>query len=414
MPLKTQLRAKHGQVFRLGQVVNLLQMSSAELTEHLAAQAQENPVLVLRQRRAASMSATDVLEMTAVEQANSLYDHVFQELAGLIGQGGLMEKVITALVAELEPSGWLGRPVDAIAESLDLSVMLVETALQVVQKRIDPPGLFARNLQECLRLQLEERETMTADMDVVLAHLSELESGGTAALVRATGLSGDAVQDCLVLLRQLDPKPGTAFVSDPTLTREPDVRVSLSDDRLEIEYLAAWQGDVEIIDLPRSGRASEATEALAQARSLQHALKARASAQKQVVGQIVERQGAYFRFGDQALVPMTLSEIAQETGFHLSTVSRVLNGLLIEGPNGIVLARTLFSGTASVRGTQSKPQVQARIRALLAEEDSKKPLSDRRLTAILQSEGIAISRRVVSNYRQDIGIHPAAKRRQRA
>ncbi|MBY6068973.1 helix-turn-helix domain-containing protein [Leisingera aquaemixtae] len=414
MPLKTQLRVKHSQVFRLGQVVTLLQMSAAELDEHLAAEAQANPMLVLRQRRAAGMSATDVLEMTAVEQANSLYDHVFRELAGLIGQGGLMEKLITALIAELEPSGWLARAPAEIAESLELSGELVETALRVVQKRVDPAGLFARDLIDCLRLQLEDQDVMTEDMEMVLDHLPALESGGPAALVRATELSRDRVQDCLALLRRLDPKPGSAFVSDPTLTREPDVRITPSGEGWEIEFLSSWQGDIEIAKLPRGGRASEASEALAKARALKHALDMRVSALKEVVGEIVERQGTYFRFGDRALAPMTLSEIARETGFHLSTVSRVLNGLLIEGPNGIVLARNLFTGTASAQATQSKPQVQARIRALLAGEDPKKPLSDRRLTAILQSEGIAVSRRVVSKYRQDIGIHAAAKRRLRA
>lgn len=413
MPLGTHLRTKHGQVFRLGQVVSLLQMSSAELDEHLAEQAQDNPMLVLRQRRAAGMSATDVLEMTAVAQANSLYDHVFHELAGLIGQGGLMEKVVTALIAELEPSGWLGRGPDAIAESLGLSVRLVETALRVVQKRVDPAGLFARDLQDCLRLQLDDRDAMTEDMAAVVDHLPALEKGGPEVLARATGLSRDRVQECLTVLRRLDPKPGSAFVTDPTLTREPDVRITPSGDGWEIEFLS-WHGDVEVIELPRGGRADETSEALAQARALKHALDMRVSALKQVVGEIVERQGAYFRLGDRALAPMTLSGIARETGFHLSTVSRVLNGLLIEGPNGIVLARTLFTGTVSAQATQSKPQVQARIRALLAEEDPKRPLSDRRLTAILQSEGIAVSRRVVSNYRQEIGIHSAAKRRLRA
>ncbi|GLO69944.1 RNA polymerase sigma-54 factor [Phaeobacter inhibens] len=414
MPLKTQLRAKHSQVFRLGQVVTLLQMTATELDEHLAAEAQENPILVLRQRRAAGMSATDVLEMTAVAQPNSLYDHVFRELAGLLGQGGLMEKLITALIAELEPSGWLGRTPAAIAESLQLNEELVDAALRVVQKRIDPAGLFARDLKDCLRLQLEDRDAMTAEMELVLDHLPALERGGPSALAKATELSSDSVQECLALLRRLDPKPGNAFVVDPTLTREPDVRITPSGDGWDIEFLSSWQGGVEITQLPRGGRASEANEALAKARALKHALDMRVSALKGVVGEIVERQGAYFRLGDRALAPMTLSEIARETGFHLSTVSRILNGLLIEGPNGIVLARTLFTGTASAQATQSKPQVQARIRALLAEEDLRKPLSDRRLTAILQSEGIAVSRRVVSNYRQDIGIHPAAKRRLRA
>ncbi|MDK3075017.1 helix-turn-helix domain-containing protein [Sedimentitalea sp. JM2-8] len=414
MVLGTYLRAKHSQVFRLGQVVNLLQMSSAELDEHLSEQANDNPMLVLRQRRAVGTSTTDVLEMTAVEQATGLYDHVFRELTGLIGQGGLMEKVIMALIGELEPSGWLGRGPDAIADSLGLSVTLVETALQVVQKRVDPAGLFARGLQECLQLQLEDRDAMTGEMALVLDHLQVLESGGPAALVRATGVTYDTVQECLAVLRRLDPKPGSAFASDPTLTREPDVRITLSDNGCEIEFLSTRQDIIEIPRIPRGGRSHETTEAMAKARSLKHAFEIRQSALKQVVGAIVKRQGAYFRFGDRALAPMTLSEIAQETGFHLSTVSRVLNGLLIEGPNGIVLTRNLFTGTASAQATQSKRQVQARIRTLLAKEDPKTPLSDRRLTAILQSEGIAVSRRVVSNYRQEIGIYAAAKRRLRA
>lgn len=255
---------------------------------------------------------------------------------------------------------------------------------------------------------------MTEDMVLVLAHLPVLDGGGAGAMVRATGLSPDAVRDCLAMLRRLDPKPGSGFVHDPTLLREPDVRITPSGDGWEIEFLSSWQGDIEVTPLPRGGRGPEASEALAKARQVKHALAMRLSAQKQVVGEIVERQGSYFRVGDCALAPMTLSEIARETGFHLSTVSRVLNGLLIEGPNGIVLARSLFTGTASAKAHHSKPQVKARIRALLAGEDPKRPLSDRRLTALLQAEGIAVSRRVVSSYRREIGIDAAAKRRLQA
>ncbi|TNF18389.1 MAG: RNA polymerase subunit sigma-54 [Rhodobacteraceae bacterium] len=408
------MQPRHSQVFRLGQVVTLLQMTGPELDEHLADLARDNPMLILRPRRPGGLNATDVLEMTAVAQPGSLYEHVFAELAGLIGQGGLMEKVITALIAELEPSGWLGRATGEIAEALDLSETLVETALQVVQKRVDPAGLFARDLQECLRLQLEDRDALTADLALVLHHLPVLEQGGIAALVRATGLDPDEVQAGLGVIRRLDPKPGSAFATDATLMREPDVRITPAGDGWEIEFLSSLHRDVEIADLPRAGRTPEASEALARARAVKQALEMRVSALRQVVAEIVERQGAYFRHGDRALAPMTLSEIAQETGFHLSTVSRVLNGLLIEGPNGIVAARRLFGGAASARTVQSKPQVQARIRALLAGEDPARPITDRRLTALLQAEGIAVSRRVVSNYRREIGFPAPAKRRLRA
>lgn len=414
MSLGLHLRAKHSQVFRLGQVVSLLQMSSGELSELLAQEAQDNPMLVLRPRPAAGLSATDLLEMTAVEEANSLYNHVFRELAGLMSSSPAMERLITALIAELEPSGWLGASTGDIAKSLDLSVDLVETALNVVQKRIEPAGLFARDLQDCLRLQLEDRGMMNESFAAILSCLALLETGGVSALVKACGLDPDQVMACLDALRELDPKPGSAFVTDQTLLRQPDVRITPSDDGWDIEFLSSFQSDIQISQLPRQGRTSDTSDALARARALKHALDIRVSALKQVVGELVKHQGDYFRDGASALVPMTMSNIAKDTGFHLSTVSRVMNGLLIEGPCGIVAARTLFSGPAAAGCAHSKTQVQARIRALLSGEDPSRPMSDRRLAVLLQAEGIPVSRRVVSNYRQDSGILAAAKRRRRA
>jgi RNA polymerase sigma-54 factor len=412
MRVGLQLRTRQSQVFNLGQVVSLLKMSTAELAALLAEAAEENPMVVLR-RRPTALSTTDLLEMTAVAEPSSLYAHVSQELAGLLGQGGLMEQVITALIAELEPSGRLGSSPAEIAVALGLGVDLIEAALRVVQKRVTPTGLFARDLQECLRLQLEEREAMSAGMAAVLAHVDVLEQGGVRGLAAACGLPAAEVQAHLSLLRSLNPKPGSAFANDATLMRAPDVRVTSEGDGWEISFLSSHQDDMAVSDLPR-GSGPECREAQARARALKQALEIRRSALRQVVGEIVERQGAFFRHGPQALEPMTMSEIAGESGFHLSTVSRVLNGLLIEGPNGITAARALFGGTASASATQSKPQVQARIRALLADEDPRRPLSDRRLTTLLQAEGIAISRRVVSNYRQEIGFQAATKRRLRA
>lgn len=414
MPLGTYLRPRQSQVFRLGQVANLLQMSAGELDEHLTEIARDNPMLLLRGRPAGGPSVTDVLEMTGVERPPSLYDHVFRELSGLLDQGGLLEKVLVALIAELEPSGWLGRAPEEIADNLNISTSLVETALRVVQKRIDPPGFFARNLAECLRLQLEDRDAVTSELTLVLNHISELESGGMSALVRATGLSTEAVQDCMSVLRRLEPKPGSAFSHDPTLCREPDVRITPSARGWDIEFLSCWQGRIDVATVPRGQRTEETAEAMAKARALKKAVDIRISALRQVVRELVDRQSAYFRQGESALVPLAMSDIADKVGFHLSTVSRVLNGLLIEGPNGIVLARALFPGTASLRAVQSKPQVQARIRDLLRGEDRASPITDRRLTELLQAEGIVVSRRVVSNYRRDIGILPPAKRRLRA
>ncbi|NVK59300.1 MAG: RNA polymerase subunit sigma-54, partial [Rhodobacteraceae bacterium] len=131
MSPSTRLQVSQSQVFRMGHVISVLQLSGDELDEHLLQTAQSNPLLVVRRRRQTAIragSAHDLIDSTFADRPTSLYDHVLRELAGLAGRGAAMERLILALVEELEPSGWLGRPVPQIAERLGLSVQLVETA----------------------------------------------------------------------------------------------------------------------------------------------------------------------------------------------------------------------------------------------------------------------------------------------
>lgn len=411
MSLNLKMNASQTQVFKIGQLIEVLQMTTGELDELLAETARLNPLVVLHPRKTGGVSATDVLEMTAVEEASSLYDHVFRELAGLIMQGGQLARLVIALIEELDRSGWLGRAVPEIAASLGIKSEVVEIALKLVQKRVEPAGLFARNLEECLRLQLEDQNAMSETMGRVLAHLGVLEKGSPACLSKATGLAQSEVARCLSAIRRLNPKPGSNFLTDIALVREPDVKITPSATGWEIEFCSAQQSNLTILPMPKGKETSEMRDALTQARALKRALELRQSALKQVVRVLVDRQNGYFHDGPEALEPMTMSGIAQITGFHLSTVSRVLNGLLIEGPHGVIAARVLCAGAASAKMDHSRPKVQARIRAMLAAEDSAHPLSDRALTARLQAENIFVSRRIVSRYRQQIGLSPAAKRR---
>ncbi|QEW20997.1 RNA polymerase sigma-54 factor 2 [Marinibacterium anthonyi] len=404
-----RLQPRQAQVFRLGQVVGILQMTEAELDAHLGEAARDNPMLTLQWRPLAG--AGDMIEMLAVAEVNSLHAHVMQELAGLRAQGGLIERLIMALIEELEPSGRLGRSVAEIAMALDVAEELVGTALTLVQKRVEPAGLFARTLGECLRLQVEDREEMTPEMDLVLSHLPVLERGGVGGLAQATGLCEAAVAGCLAAIRRLDPKPGARFAADPTLMRDPDVILRPDGTGWEIDLGTRLRAEAGIARLPGGARSPETREALARARALKQALEIRRSALEQVVRVLVSRQDGFFRDGVQALEPLSMAEIAQETGFHPSTVSRVMNGLLIEGPNGVVAARSLISGTAGAGSAHARPRVMARIRALLALEDPGAPLSDRKLVALLEAEGIRVSRRVVSKYRHEIGAATATRRK---
>ncbi|MBF9035868.1 RNA polymerase subunit sigma-54 [Rhodobacterales bacterium HKCCE2091] len=414
MKLGLNTRTRQAQVFKLGQVIGVLQMSAAELDEHLAEQAQDNPFLAVARRpwagRAAAC-ATDLLETMAGDDCPGLHEHVMRELAGLILQGGLVERLVLGLVAELEPSGWLARPVVEIADDLGVSEEVLEIALALVQKRVSPTGLFARSLADCLRLQLVENGQLCDRMALVLDHLPAL-SGGSAVLAAATGLDEDEIARCLGVLKRLNPKPGSDFSRDLALMREPDVRVIPTDDGCEIEFSNDRLDAIAIRDIP-GAESAESREAICRAKSLKRALDLRRSAVEKVVRALVERQRDYFRVGDRALAPLSLSDLAAETGFHLSTVSRVLAGLLIEGPGGIVTARALCPGAACTGSGPSKPQVVAWIRSLIGAEDADCPLSDARLAERLATEGVRVSRRVVSKYREELGIPAAPLRRRR-
>lgn len=419
MSFATRLHTRPSQVFRMGHVISVFEMTGEELNEHLLQAARDNPFLVVRRRRLASAlssSALDQVDIDSADAPTSLYDHVAQELAGLIAPGGAMKRLVLALIEELEPTGWLARPLAEIAAELKLDPDLVERGLRLVQRRVSPAGLFARDLRECLRLQLEDQGLWEPEIEAVLGHLPLLERGGIPALAQATGLSAETVSGHLARIRRLDPKPGTRFCTDLTLMREPDVRVEPRGEGWVAILKSTFETQVSLLPGSAGDNSPEMRRALAQARSLKQALELRQSALQAIMRVMLEIQGAFFRDGQEALRPLTLSTIAERTGFHLSTVSRVLNGLLIEGPNGIVPARDLCARSCA-RGCDDaapKPKVLSRLRNILAAECPACPLSDQQLSEMLLAEGLAVSRRVVSKYRQELGFAPAGQRRQRA
>lgn len=416
MTLALQLRTGQAQVFRLGHLMQVLQMSATELEDHLVEAARDNPLIEIRRRRGASVATggiSDILEMTAEDAASSLYDHVMRELAGPISRGGDLARIIMALIEDLEPTGWLGSPLSALASDLGLSEGILESALSFVQRQVDPAGLFARDLKECLRLQLVDRGLHSGTMVDVLENLDVLENGGPDALAAATELPPAQVDACLATMCRLDPKPGARFHCDPTLMREPDVTVEASAEGWSIKLKSAFESDVAMTAWPSGMHSPDVRAALARARSLKQALELRRSVLKQIMQVMVAWQGDFFRHGSKALKPLTMSEIAHATGVHVSTVSRVLNGLLIEGPAGIILARDLCARRCAVasQNAPAKPQIVSRIRALLRAEDPASPHSDQRLSELLREEGLPVSRRVVAKYRREMGLSPASVRR---
>ncbi|BBU55232.1 RNA polymerase factor sigma-54 [Mameliella alba] len=409
---------RQAQTFVLHQSMALLRLTAAEVTELLTQAAEVNPHLLVRRPRRrflVGLGASEALEATLADGACSLIAHVQTELSDLISRGGLMERIITRLMEDLEPSGWINTDLGRIARDLGIRETLVEATLRLVQERVSPTGLFARDLRECLHLQLAERGEVSPEMEAVLSHLDLLQTGGADALADKAGLSPGTVAACLARIRTLDPKPGARFDADPALTREPDARVTREGGAWKVRFNRDTEPSVEIAAIPRAGDNPDLAEALKQARSLKFALHLRQSATRQVIEALIARQTGFLDRGDAALRPLTQADLAEATGFHTSTVSRVMNGYLIETPQGVIPARTLCPGSVSrIGGAHCKAQVQARIRALVQAEDPASPLSDGDLAQHLRQEGIAVSRRVAAKYRQECGIARAALRRKSA
>ncbi|MFV0383114.1 RNA polymerase subunit sigma-54 [Paracoccus sp. (in: a-proteobacteria)] len=404
--------------FALHRSMALLRMSTQELTEFLLRTAHSNPLLVVRARRRfprTGNSATDIIEATARHDRPGLYAHVLPQLSALLDQGGKLRQAVIALAEELAPSGWLSVPLDRIADRIGIPQDHLRVVLRVVQQRVEPTGLFARDLRECLTLQLREQDRLDPPMLVVLDHLPELERGGPAALAAKAGLDADTVRACLSAIRRLDPKPGARFDHDPALMREPDARVVIDAAGCRVEFDGTALPRIDIASTPRNQKNRSVVKALTEAQALKHAIDLRQSATQQVIRRLVEQQQGFFLHGSEALKPLEIAGLARLVGFHASTVSRVLNGFLLDTPHGVIAARDLCCGAAGRGGdAPSRGQVMARIRAILTHEDPARPVSDTDLARMLNAEGITVSRRLVTKYRLKSGILPASARRQRA
>ena len=324
------------------------------------------------------------------------------------------ERQIAMILAEaLEPSGWIGRPLAEIAAELGCTVPQIEAVLMRMQA-FEPAGLFARNLAECLRLQLVETGLMDAVFDTMLQNLDLLASGDLNRLARLAGVNGTDLTRRFRIIRSLNPKPGTQFsvlAADPV--REPDLLV-------ERTSAAEWAVSLNRSVLPsvlvrKSDQGSAA--ALTAAKALERMVAARNSTLLRVGREVLQRQQAALDGGPAMMVPLTMAEVAAALGLAESTISRVVAGASVDTPQGTWWLRRLFSGRVPARdGANAEISTTAlkdRLGRLIASEVPDQPLTDHEIARILTQGGTPVARRTVAKYRAVMGIS-AAHRRSRA
>jgi RNA polymerase sigma-54 factor len=349
--------------------------------------------------------------------AASLSEYLIDQLHGQSGEIGDLARIIAET---LEETGYLTVPIEQIAELTGAPVPLVERALGLVQG-LDPAGVGARSLAECLALQAKAADRYDPAMARLIDNLDLLSRGRTADLKRICGVDDEDLADMIRELRAYDPKPGCRFSGNAAEEVTPDVFVRRTRAGFAIELNQATLPRLlvnrryyqELKSGPQD-KASRAwlSECLQTANWLVKALDQRARTIVKVVSEIVKRQQGFFERGVSAMKPMTLREVAEEIGMHESTVSRVTSNKYLLCDRGLFELKYFFgSGVASSEGEggAAAEAVKAGIKALIDSETE--ILSDDAIAALLKQRGFDVARRTVVKYRESMGIGSSIQRR---
>ncbi len=329
------------------------------------------------------------------------------------------------LIDRLSESGYLRDDPDTLAERLGCSEGRIEKILSRM-KQFDPTGVFARDLSECLMLQLEERGQLDPQMQKLLDNLQMLADHDFKKLADICEVNETYLMDMVGEIKSLDPKPAAQFDHLVVQTAVPDVLMR----KLPKNLGGGWRVELNNETLPRvlinqdyytqvSKSASQkadreyVTTQLSSANWLVRALDQRAQTILKVASEIVEQQDAFFNYGIEFLTPLTLKDIAEEIEMHESTVSRVTTNKYIGTPRGIFELKFFFStGLVSQSGmVHSSEAIKARIKTLIDAEEPTKILSDDKIVDILKGDGIDIARRTVAKYREALHIGSSVQRR---
>ncbi len=362
----------------------------------------------------------------ADESGETLHEHLYWQLE--IENFTLREALIgEALVDSINDDGYLTANIDEIISSLDeeppVTSEEAEQALKKVQ-RLDPVGVGARSLSECIIRQVEQLDSGTPGyqlaLDIAADHLDLVASRDYGELRRGLRTSEDKLHEALALVRACNPKPGLAVSPSAAQYVIPDVFVRKIDKR--------WQVEISPTGVPRlsvnqqyanllrgSSEHAVLKTQLQEARWLIRSLEIRNETLLKVATSIVTRQINFLEHGDEAMKPMVLRDIAEEIGMHESTISRVTTNKYMHTPRGVFEFKFFFSShLSSTSGEdQSSTSVRAKIRKLISAENTFKPLSDSKITALLKDDGISVARRTVAKYREAMNIPSSSDRRNR-
>ncbi len=371
--------------------------------------------------RRAEVPEAPPIENTLTESTD-LYDHLLWQLHMTVSDE-LTTEIGDAIIQNLDEDGMLRMPLEDVANMGPYPMEEVERALTTVQA-LDPAGVAARDLTECLRIQLRVLGLENSPADVMVRdHLKQLQSHQYAEISKRMGLTSEEVAHHLEIIRGLDPRPGNRHSPEKSAYILPDVHVVKEGDEYKIVLNDDGLPKLRISPtyrrlLDNRGPGSEETRAYVKdkLRSALWLLKSVDQRQRtiyKVSESIVRHQRAFLDHGVSHLRPLVLRDVASDIGMHESTVSRVVANKYMHTPRGVYPLRFFFhSGITSTMGEAvSSVTIKQRIRKMIEDEDSSRPLSDSRIAGILGNEGLPLARRTVAKYREELRIPPSNLRK---
>jgi len=323
-----------------------------------------------------------------------------------------------AIIDAINDDGYLTDSLEEVRRSLlpDVSCEIadIERVLLQVQS-LDPAGVGARSIGECIALQLRQLEPQTPGLDLALRiaaeHLDQVAAQQHSLLKRQLRVGDEELENAMALVRSCHPRPGSAIHAGTAEYVVPDVFVRRTEN--------GWSVEINPATLPRIrvnqsyagmlGRSADHANLRAQLRSLE----IRNETLLKVARCIVQRQNAFFEQGDEAMQPMILRDVAEAVEMHESTISRVTTAKYMHTPRGVYEFRYFFSShVAGEDGTEtSSIAIRAKIRKLISQEDPASPLSDSKIAELLSQEGIPVARRTVAKYREALQLAPSNERK---
>jgi len=325
------------------------------------------------------------------------------------------------IIQNLDDSGYLRTPLEELAGGSEgrFSLEDAEEALGLVQT-LDPPGVGARDIRECLLLQISPGENDLA-RELIEGHLEDVEENRLPQVSKKTGRSIDEIKEAVKFISHLNPRPGAAISGSTAPRIVPDVVVEYTDDgyevRLEDNYVPNLAISRLYEKLAASKDAAESTrkylkDKIRSARWLIDAIEQRKTTLYRVACAIVEFQKYFLDCGLSSLRPLRMQEVADEVGVHVSTVSRAIADKYIQTPRGIFPLKYFFTGGITDGGGEGRTwrTVKQEIKDLIEAEDSSDPLSDEEVAEKLEEKGYSVARRTVAKYRKALGI-PSSRRR---